>query len=344
MTRIRKNLIRALLSGDKTYWELIRFQDDSLPKFEEELTSLLREGLINSHNHHFTLTDKGKALAAQEHLSPYVSPICDTCHGKTILLKGPYENWSKQFREITNDRPKAIKDYDQGYVITEDTMRRVTLIHRFGDLENKDILIVGDDDLTSLALGITGFPRSVKVLEVDKRLVEYINGKAQSLGFKNVSAELYDVQNPFREELQRSFDVFITDPVETIDGITLFLSRCAEGLRGEDSTGYFGLTHLESSRKKWYEIQKRLLDMGFVITDIIRDFHEYDLDPEDLLTQGFRVVTEAPVNVGAPDIYFYTSDYYRVYAVQDLKPLVTGTVVLSDELYYDEEAFVTAER
>jgi len=52
----------------------------------------------------------------------------------------------------------------------------------------------------------------------------------------------------------------------------------------------------------------------------------------------------APVNVGAPDAYFYTSDYYRVYAVQELKPLITGTVVLSDELYYDDEAFVTAER
>jgi len=45
MTRIRRNLIRALLSGDKSYWELIRFQDDSLPKFEEELSNLLNEGL-----------------------------------------------------------------------------------------------------------------------------------------------------------------------------------------------------------------------------------------------------------------------------------------------------------
>jgi len=30
---------------------------------------------------------------------------------------------------------------------------------------------VGDDDLTSLALGITGLPRKVKVLEVDKGLL-----------------------------------------------------------------------------------------------------------------------------------------------------------------------------
>jgi len=121
MTRIRRNLIRALL-----------------PKFEEELSNLLNEGLVSTHDHHFSLTDKGIAIAAEEHLSPYVSPVCDACHGKTILLKGPYENWSKQFQEITKDRPKAIKDYE-------------TLIHRFGDLENKDILIVGDDDLTSLA-------------------------------------------------------------------------------------------------------------------------------------------------------------------------------------------------
>jgi len=39
---------------------------------------------------------------------------------------------------------------------------------------------VGDDDLTSLALGITGLPRKVKVLEVDKRLVEYINKRLRA--------------------------------------------------------------------------------------------------------------------------------------------------------------------
>jgi len=70
MTRIRRNLIRALLSGDKSYWELIRFQDDSLPKFEEELSNLLNEGLVSTHDHHFSLTDKGIAIAAEEHLSP----------------------------------------------------------------------------------------------------------------------------------------------------------------------------------------------------------------------------------------------------------------------------------
>lgn len=344
MTRTTRNLLRALLKGPKSYWQLIRYQDDSLPNFEKELQRLLEQGLVKVDNQIFVLTDEGKNTALHEGLTPYESPVCETCEGKTIVLQGIYAEWADRFHQVTKDRPKAIKDYDQGYVITDDTIRRVSLVHRFGDLENKDILIVGDDDLTSLALAITGLPRSVKVLEVDDRLVHYINEKAESLGFSNVSAELYDVQHPFRDEIRKSYDVFITDPVETIDGITLFLSRCAEGLRGEDSTGYFGLTHIESSRKKWYEIQGRLHEMGFVITDIIRDFHEYDLDADDLLTQGFRVVTEAPVDVGAPDVYFYTSDYYRVYAVKDLNPLVSGTIELSDELYYDDEAFVTADR
>jgi predicted methyltransferase len=344
MTRTTRNLLRALLAGKKSYWQLIRYQDDSLPNFENELRQLLDNGLVSNSDSQFFLTEEGEKVALKEGLSAYTSPVCPTCMGKTVVLDGIYAEWADKFKEITKDRPKAIKDYDQGYVITEDTIRRVALIHRFGDLEGKDILIVGDDDLTSLAIGITGLAKSVKVLEVDTRLVDYINAKVQSLGFKNISAELYDVQHPFKDDIKHSYDVFVTDPVETIDGITLFLSRCAEGLRGEDSTGYFGLTHLESSRKKWYEIQKRLLDMGFVVTDIIRDFHEYDLDPEDLLTQGFRVVTQAPVNVGAPDVYFYTSDYYRVYAVKDLSPLVTGSIVLSDELYYDDEAFVTADR
>jgi len=119
MTRIRRNLIRALLSAISPTGNLSDFRMIVLPKFEEELSNLLNEGLVSTHDHHFSLTDKGIAIAAEEHLSPYVSPVCDACHGKTILLKGPYENWSKQFQEITKDRPKAIKDYDQGYVITK---------------------------------------------------------------------------------------------------------------------------------------------------------------------------------------------------------------------------------
>ncbi|NPV88606.1 bis-aminopropyl spermidine synthase family protein [Coprothermobacteraceae bacterium] len=344
MTRIRRNILRALLAGEKSYWQLIRYQDGSLPDLETELRNLLSEGLIEAHGQMFRLSAEGEKAAVSSGLSAYVPPICSSCKGKTIELDGVYADWARKFVEVTQDRPKAIKDYDQGYVTSEDTVRRVALIHRFGDLEAKDMLIVGDDDLTSLALGITGLPRSVKVLEVDTRLVEYINAKAKQLGMHNVSAELYDVQYPFRQELKGAFDVFITDPVETIEGITLFFSRCAEGLRGVDSVGYFGLTHLESSRQKWYQIQKNLLDMGFVITDIIRDFHEYDLDPEDLLTQGFRVVTKAPVSVQMPDEYFYTSDYFRIYAVRELTPLITGQVTLSDALYYDEEAYVTADR
>ena len=91
------------------------------------------------------------------------------------------------------------------------------------------------------------------------------------------------------------FDVFFTDPVETVKGLLLFLSRCTEGLRGPGASGYFGLSYLEASWRKWRKIQQGILDMGFAITDMLGAFQDYQL--ENIVAQGYPVARMAPVPV-----------------------------------------------
>ncbi len=340
-------ILRTLLQGKTSYWNLIRENDAVLPEFIATLKELVDGGYIKADDEGLLLlTEKGKEYAEKLGIRAYVDPVCEHCQGKTVVIKEAYKDIYKQFLEIAKNRPKAITAFDQGYVTPEDTIRRVLLMHRFGDVENKKILILGDDDLTSIALALTGLPKEILVLEIDERLINFINKVAEEKGFSNVKAITYDARYPFSEEIQGNYDTFVTDPVETVKGISLFLSRCIQGLKGEGSAGYFGLTHIEASRKKWHQIQKNLLDMNLVITDIIRRFSDYALEYEDIVKEdlNFRVYTEAPVKVNFPDAYFYTSNMYRVELIDAPKPLFDGKVEWERDLYLDDEAYVTAEK
>jgi len=128
--------------------------------------------------------------------------------------------------------------------------------------------------------------------------------------------------------------------VETVEGMKLFYSRCCEALRGKGCSGYFGVSHFESGLAKWMGVEKDLLRMNMVITDILRDFNDYLLTGERIIEKGFRIVTESPFEVKAPDFAWYHSTFFRVEAVKKPRPLITERVEWARELYFDEDTFV----
>lgn len=341
MNKVRRQIVRALLGGNKSFWELIRHQDGDLPSFCREVEALLREGLIQEEGRTLTLTSAGKEIAAGEGLRELQLLRCEECGGKGIKTVGLFAEVAEEFRRLTTNRPPAIAEFDQGYVEPENTVARVAYLYMRGDLEKRRLFILGDDDLTSIAAALTGMPEGITVAEIDERLVDYINNLAKEKGWSNLRAVKYDVRMPLPDEWKQQYDVFVTDPVETVPGISLFLSRCAETLKGAGCAGYFGLTHLEASRRKWHTIQRILLDMNLVITDIIRDFHSYLLEREGFIAKNYPLVEKAPVTLPAPEINWYTSSLFRLEAIDQTRPAVTGTGPEGRELYFDDESYAT---
>ena len=78
----------------------------------------------------------------------------------------------------------------------EDIFARVAFMYERGDIEGQEILLLGDDDLFSLALLATGFPRSVTVLEVDSRLVDFIEKRGKENNF-NLEVYHYNAVDPY---------------------------------------------------------------------------------------------------------------------------------------------------
>jgi len=329
------------LSKERSPWELISLVDADLNEYITTLKSLLEKGLVESRDGKLYLTEKGKEERDRLNLRVY-DVRCVHCEGRGII-EDPFCTLN-EYKKIASQRPRPTADYDQGYIKEEDVMRRIAFIYERGDLEGTDIIVIGDDDLISLGMALTGMPRRIVVLEIDDRLIDFINKKAEEYGF-NIIAKKFDVRNDLDDEFRGEFDVFITDPVETIEGITLFLSRAVSGLRGKGSAGYFGLTHQEASLRKWHEIERRLLSMNLVITDMLRDFNVYPMgDNLELAAEDYIVYREIAKLTGNTkiDADFYRSTLIRVEAIGDVKPIVKGSVELREEIYVDDESLVTA--
>ncbi len=330
--RTKKQILRQLIKKPATFWELINYQDSHIVNFLQAIKELLKESIIEYKKPYFYLTRNINLLTYKDPGCFNCSPFSKDSYWREIL---------KKFKEIVKDRPLPISDFDQGFVRPEDTIKRVTFIYERGDLENTEIFILGDDDLISLSMALTKLPKRIVVGEIDKRINKFIAEKVKELEYKNIEVFNYNVIDDLPEGFHKTFDVFITDPVETHKGLKLFISRCIRALKGVGSVGYIGFTHREASLKKWYEFEKFILDSGFVITDILRDFTTYpekDNQWADFY-KTYRIMKEFDLDL--PTVDWYKSCFIRFEVVKGPKILNIPLPQNLEELYIDEEAWAT---
>ncbi|MCS7243752.1 MAG: bis-aminopropyl spermidine synthase family protein [Candidatus Calescibacterium sp.] len=340
ISRTEYIILRSLSESPKTYWDLLLESFDTAANTINSIKNLLNNNTILYKNNYFYLSEENKEIFKNILKIEYKDVKCKGCNGKGFI--NAFNGISKEFGEIIKDRPKAIPEFDQGVVNIDTVISRITFMYYKGDLENRDIVLIGDDDLTSIALSLTNLPNKVIVLEADKRLVDYINDKSRKLGLDNLKAISYNVEWKVDNSLRNSFDVFLTDPVETVQGISLFISRGCSMLKSQGVL-YFGLTHIEASYKKWYKIHKNLYEMNFVITDILDKFQLYELNPDDIVSKGYRVFTEIGLELPKPEKPWYNSAFHRLELIDKPNPLFDPDKEyrLERDLYYDDEAYVT---
>ncbi|MBE3519395.1 MAG: bis-aminopropyl spermidine synthase family protein [Firmicutes bacterium] len=218
----------------------------------------------------------------------------------------------REFDRLTRERPEPVVEFDQGYVTVESVMNRLRVLDSRDDLADASILLVGDDDLTSLALCLTGLPARVAVAEIDRRLLDFLDRRRQDL---LVPLELYeyDVRSPLPTKLVGAFDVSFCDPLETEQGFRLFIMRCREALVGPGAALYFGLTDVECPPERWLGFQEFLVGMGLRITDLWRSVHRYVLPQQDFVLEeieGARKYISSD-GQGSPRIPWYHSSLVR---------------------------------
>lgn len=336
--RIQAQILECLVHTRGAPWGLVvDSQDGTLAEFHRATEVLGAQGLLAVENGRVLPTAAG--LAAANFAGIPADARCASCDGRGYVVEASGEKLAALERLLVG-RPPPRLDLDQGAITPEDALVRAAFLRERGDLHGASILMVGDFDLISLALALIGGPERIVVLDLDERIVEFLTIAAARYGLP-IEARHFDVRRGLDADLVGRFDLFHCDPVETLPGIRLFLSRGCEALRGAGSVACFGLTAIEASRSKWYDIQGVLHDMGFVVTDIRRRFSGYpdhDHAPEE---SGYHYPVIDAMGTGGVEHRWYTSALIRAEAIRAPRPMVLGPVALDLSIYVDDEAWAT---
>ena len=102
--------------------------------------------------------------------------------------------------------------------------RRVALAQQHCRPDGK-ILVVGDDDLLSLALARAGF-RDIQVVDIDPKVIAEIAARAaeENLG---ITARVHDLRASPPKDLVSEYDLVCLDPMCTLEGLRIFLGAAA---------------------------------------------------------------------------------------------------------------------
>ncbi len=303
---------KALLS-EKEFWNIVHIADEIVPVVAYTLRVFEKYGYVRFEDEEVHLTPLGERFIQNE-LNPF--PVqnyaCDSCQGRGIDGMLLQNDKLEVFWKIHHERPTAIQEYDQGYITPESTLARYAIAAHYGDVDGKRILVLGDDDLVSLSLLLFGHPEEVVVVEIDKRLVEFIETWAKRLE-QPVTILQHNLCEPLPEEYRRRFHTFFTDPPESFPAFRAFVGRGISALKGPGCAGYFGFTRREASYKKWHAIEGYLVENNAVITEIRHNFHEYVNWDYDTKTRAWEL---APVH-SKPKINWYRSALFRIELIDE---------------------------
>ena len=202
-----------------------------------------------------------------------VETSCPTCGGRGIALSPPVARLRRGLAAVSDVAPPPLPELDQCHCTPKTKLRRVLAMHAADAIAGRRILLLGDDDLISLALlrfvrQFGGAIDELVVADVDRRLLEFIAAGLEGAPFPFRCVE-WDV----REPRDGRFDTVVTDPPYTTAGARLFLTRAVESLAGPGSDVFFSF----GSRRPGVqaELQRAIVEAGLEIRSLTRDFNDY---------------------------------------------------------------------
>lgn len=191
------------------------------------------------------------------------------------------------FSKYREARPKSERNLDQFFATEETVLQRAILLGGMPDISQKQLLFLGDDDLTSVVFSLLFKAEKITVVDIDNRILRFIEMVSQKEGLSIETLE-HDLRNPFPKSEFRRYDIAFFDPPYTPEALNNWLNRAIESTitAGPDRKKkkpellsrkcYFlcyGYTDRETERG--LKVQQILTSLGLVIQEKIRGFNRY---------------------------------------------------------------------
>lgn len=204
--------------------------------------------------------------------------------------------------DVVTNRPPPLREFDQIYMKTADMLLQTEHVGR--QFNGKEIVFIGDGDAIGLCLVhlqnnnlLEHGPKKVHVLDFDERVVLSVKKFAQQFEIAGrVSAELYNVADALPCKYWQKFDGFYTNPPfgasNAGKSIEVFLKRGMEAV-GKEAIGCVVLADyrdLPWTEEVLFNTESMIIKSGFVIGEILPEFHHYHLDDTPELTSCSMVI------------------------------------------------------
>ena len=122
----------------------------------------------------------------------------DFVKDSTFTVSKRYIEFFELVIDYLNRRPPPEYKYDQSRSTPETVIRRALLMLKNGDVEGKRIAILGDDDGVSIALAYLQCAREIFVIDIDSRVLEFIQSFALERNLTDVlKTQLWDIRTTF---------------------------------------------------------------------------------------------------------------------------------------------------
>ncbi|MFD9318205.1 GNAT family N-acetyltransferase [Streptomyces sp. NPDC060053] len=262
------------------------------------------------------LTEAGLDLVAQLGMDLSLDATCTTCDGRELVIPDVLDQAVRRLRALMESGPAADMAIDQSHCTAETKVRRVLALLTAGALPGGSLLLIGDDDLVSLAVAVVGdvlgapIVDRVTVVDISPEILDYIQKVSAGLGTR-VETVQHDLRLPLPAELHGQHDVAMTDPPYTAEGARLFLSRAVEGLRPGPAHSVF-FSFGGKSPDEMLEVQREIMGLGLVTNGFIRNFNEYEgsgiLGGVGFFQHLLTTTSTAPTHEGEFSGPLYTGD------------------------------------
>jgi predicted methyltransferase len=226
------------------------------------------------------LTSWGRELFGHRNPSSTHSSVCQSCDGRAVVVGDELEEVAAELTKIAEAAPAARLEIDQSHCTVPTKLRRVLLLHDAAALMGRRILILGDDDLMSVAIdrvgrriGFAGSIKELVVVDVDAAVLEFCRARLRGAQFPVTLFE-HDLREPLPKKFEGRFDTIFTDPPYTPAGAELFLSRAATALLSRTVGQIFFCFGMKPPHEA-LRIQSAIARMGLVTRRLARNFNEY---------------------------------------------------------------------
>jgi S-adenosylmethionine decarboxylase proenzyme len=255
----------------------------AIPVIAAVRAELVKSGIIEKRTN---LGHKGKNWV-KERLNLFYDydPLPDNIDVTVNKYKIPEElSFLNTCEEFLKKRPSPNYAFDQTHADTSTVLRRTLYLLKKGDIEGRRIIFLGDDDATSILVGLTGMAKEITVIDIDKRVLDFLSELVEEFAIKNINFVHRDLRDTCPKNILNKYDIAVMDPPYTNQGLRLYLKRAKQTLK--TSINISNKRHSVIGKKcllcfgnkppeEMHKIQLSILDHGFIIRELILDFNHY---------------------------------------------------------------------